>query len=907
MAMLADVYHRQSLLVPAAFHRSTSQTASLRLASGDFALYCSRFPIEQRRSFFGWGRWHGPDWHSGIEARYRRAIDKANRMFSRHARTIRHRPDWYRSPFLHHHYWKSSGQWKRLRRSLDDRDDAQSSGKWEDPWIAKHDAELKRMEEEFEKLKRAIDEDPYGMIFGRRLQPFSFGQKKGTWSTFLHDVFGFDGPSSTPSKEEPISVKPIRITRDQSPDTPVQADNTSSSNQEIPLRFDPISGRMVPQEPQETPSQSSKPTIDPRNTRVRTNSSVDSTSNTSWSASRNNMDADSVKGLNESQESRSVKEKGASGIDQASLSRQIDDSSSWELKDDTLVFTGAPRQMQPASTVSSNASKPIETNPDKAQTEEFPPSTAHSPGHGFDQTAESSSWTRASRNILGGLKDYITAKLDVEPESLDTRRWPFLLRKDPSTKANLRDEPLEPRLYSTYRQDPEAEELEKLRASDIRASFQGQRLAQQSSEETPRFSEGVEDAVEEPVRLDDSGRYGFNRFTATESKPGQAPLTTRESAPLSDAGGVAKLTETDKSTVAAVISTDVGANLEDQSYRMGEETYENTRQRINRDRATSDLDKGVRSTHTEDGEKGLAGLSTDRLPVDTLDAVSQAALANKTAELAATAGSEEKYFLLPAQRESLDKLLGDIGEANAATSALLAEIRDKARGRDVEEQPGKPESAVNPTLETTTRSYYKVLAYDVQSGAVEEATMTSGSSVPYEQRHPVDAISSVDHPAKLLPYISKMEAQGFELFSGGREVLVFKKTGESSLATPEEIDHNDPIHSPALAARLEQESIEQVESIKSQAQSQRTPSSSSPASKPLPPFFTGPQPDPSSKSSQERDESSHPFLRKVVRRMVLAGVMTGGTCYAIGVVAEYFRTGGQDGLGPRGFTGLEGR
>lgn len=39
--------------------------------------------------------------------------------------------------------------------------------------------------------------------------------------------------------------------------------------------------------------------------------------------------------------------------------------------------------------------------------------------------------------------------------------------------------------------------------------------------------------------------------------------------------------------------------------------------------------------------------------------------------------------------------------------------------------------------------------------------------------------------------------------------------------------------------------------------------------------------------------------------MILTGTITAGSCYAIGVVTEYFRTGGQDGYGVDGFTAFE--
>jgi len=39
--------------------------------------------------------------------------------------------------------------------------------------------------------------------------------------------------------------------------------------------------------------------------------------------------------------------------------------------------------------------------------------------------------------------------------------------------------------------------------------------------------------------------------------------------------------------------------------------------------------------------------------------------------------------------------------------------------------------------------------------------------------------------------------------------------------------------------------------------------------------------------------------------MLFAGTATAATCYAIGVVVEFFRTGGQEGRGVDGFTVFE--
>ena len=55
----------------------------------------------------------------------------------------------------------------------------------------------------------------------------------------------------------------------------------------------------------------------------------------------------------------------------------------------------------------------------------------------------------------------------------------------------------------------------------------------------------------------------------------------------------------------------------------------------------------------------------------------------------------------------------------------------------------------------------------------------------------------------------------------------------------------------------------------------------------------------SGQSSTDQYQQNAPKgkFRNALRRMAITGVATAGTCYAIGVVSEYFRTGGEDGWG----------
>lgn len=58
-------------------------------------------------------------------------------------------------------------------------------------------------------------------------------------------------------------------------------------------------------------------------------------------------------------------------------------------------------------------------------------------------------------------------------------------------------------------------------------------------------------------------------------------------------------------------------------------------------------------------------------------------------------------------------------------------------------------------------------------------------------------------------------------------------------------------------------------------------------------------------NSAETTNKTQPTLSKAIRRMLLTGTVVGASCYAIGVVTEYFRTGGKDGHGIDSFTVFE--
>ncbi|OJJ33197.1 hypothetical protein ASPWEDRAFT_613920 [Aspergillus wentii DTO 134E9] len=176
-------------------------------------------------------------------------------------------------------------------------------------------------------------------------------------------------------------------------------------------------------------------------------------------------------------------------------------------------------------------------------------------------------------------------------------------------------------------------------------------------------------------------------------------------------------------------------------------------------------------------------------------------------------------------------------------------------------------SSLNKNMEfpldrASSPAIYRVLAYDPSTLQVSKAE-TSSSHTTDEIFHPAEILPRLNNPAKFLPYFAEMQNDGYEIVSGGGDILVFRRDRKDNVVL------NDEIKSP-------------------------TTDPSSPEVK-----ANG---DARTESGTPNNESG---IRKTVRRMFLTGVMTAATCYAIGVVVEYFRTGGKDGRGIDGFTEFE--
>lgn len=204
-------------------------------------------------------------------------------------------------------------------------------------------------------------------------------------------------------------------------------------------------------------------------------------------------------------------------------------------------------------------------------------------------------------------------------------------------------------------------------------------------------------------------------------------------------------------------------------------------------------------------------------------------------------------------------------------------------------------SSPEPTL-------YKILAYDPIMQTIKMAETTSIVSDTSSALTPAEVLLRLSNPAKFFPHFQPLQSQGYEIASGSGDVLVFRKVREGTLAASS-VPYGRKVINP----------IDGMQSVPQPA----TGNFASPTgfvNHDLPsdhPFVSGidvrrEEPVFSGRRNEWQDgngEKEQPGRRsKKVGRGLLVGAAWVAACsYAVGVVAEFFKTGGTDGKGPVGF------
>ncbi|KAK4150088.1 hypothetical protein C8A00DRAFT_37321 [Chaetomidium leptoderma] len=200
-------------------------------------------------------------------------------------------------------------------------------------------------------------------------------------------------------------------------------------------------------------------------------------------------------------------------------------------------------------------------------------------------------------------------------------------------------------------------------------------------------------------------------------------------------------------------------------------------------------------------------------------------------------------------------------------------------------------SAAGPAL-------YKVLVWDPTMQCIDTAETTSIVPDNAAPLTPAEVLLRISNPAKFFPHFAPLQAQGFEIVSGSGDVLIFRKVRD---AAPE------AQHSPRLATAAVNPIDMTGERRDYTVAAGRFASPTGFVNYDLPPESTA-------RSERETYHADAPVGEEkagvktqkkgktnLPTRVAVGAASLAGVSYSLGVVSEYFKSGGVDGKGPKGF------
>lgn len=229
---------------------------------------------------------------------------------------------------------------------------------------------------------------------------------------------------------------------------------------------------------------------------------------------------------------------------------------------------------------------------------------------------------------------------------------------------------------------------------------------------------------------------------------------------------------------------------------------------------------------------------------------------------------------------------------------------------------------IEPNLKVQEPTIYKILAYDPTMQEINVAETTSIVPDLSSALTPAEVLLRLSQPAKFFPHFQPLQAQGYEIASGSGDVLVFRKVRDGSPYMTTQESPISPRKGDSAYIKKHTHDGKQVNPIDGMNHVSQAANFASPTGfvgepmtlddldldEPLKDQFKSNidvrrEEDVFSGRNtgwQDRDhKKKNP--RRLTRKLAIGAVWVAGCSYAIGVVAEFFRTGGADGTGPIGF------
>ncbi|KAI1421027.1 hypothetical protein F5Y12DRAFT_67625 [Xylaria sp. FL1777] len=220
-----------------------------------------------------------------------------------------------------------------------------------------------------------------------------------------------------------------------------------------------------------------------------------------------------------------------------------------------------------------------------------------------------------------------------------------------------------------------------------------------------------------------------------------------------------------------------------------------------------------------------------------------------------------------------------------------AESNNQAQGQKAT-QPDEP-------------TVYKILAYDPTKQTISVAQTTSVVPDLASPLSPTEVLLRLSNPVKFLPHFAPLQAEGFEIVSGGGDILVFRQVRPAKVAAEGGTAYVNPIDMmgrsaavPNAAAFVSPTGFVNYDIPRVEEESGEPPFRSNIDVRREEPVFSGRKSLPGEGGSKE---SKKPRMN-VGKRIIIGGAWVAGISYSLGVVSEYFQTGGTDGKGPTGFS-----
>jgi hypothetical protein len=224
------------------------------------------------------------------------------------------------------------------------------------------------------------------------------------------------------------------------------------------------------------------------------------------------------------------------------------------------------------------------------------------------------------------------------------------------------------------------------------------------------------------------------------------------------------------------------------------------------------------------------------------------------------------------------------------SDGIIQPALERFGGKDASDSSSKPTNPPAPAL-------YKILVYDPTMQCIETAEMTSAVPDSAAPLTPAEVLLRISNPAKFFPHFAPLQAQGYEIVSGSGDVLIFRKVRDAATAGPagavNPIDMTGEQRNgdySVAAGRFASPTGFVNYDLPPAAERQRTAAREQALA---------------ADAATDKERASTGDVRKKGKRSLPKKVAIGAAClagsvYSVGVVSEYFKSGGVDGRGPKG-------